>query len=61
MARKTRGAGRPPIPARDRHDVRVVVLFTNQDGRRIRDAVERAGKPLSEWARDLMLKAAEAA
>lgn len=59
MAKNAKG-GRPAKPYRKKYGFRVVVLFPNEEKTRIREASARAGKPLSEWARDLMLGAAGA-
>jgi len=57
MPRKKRPRGRPKLPrGQDRGEVLTLRLRPNER-ERLENAAQKAGKPLSAWARDVLLGA----
>ncbi len=51
-------AGRPPLPDEERKAHTFRIRMTDADRDEINAAAESAGVPSSEWARDVLLRAA---
>ncbi len=50
--------GRPRIPKTKSRHVLIAVRLAQEEAKRLREAVERAGKTQSEWIRETLLAAA---
>ena len=51
--------GRPPLPDDERKDKTFRIRVTAADRERFDAAAEKAGSTASEWAREILLRAAE--
>jgi hypothetical protein len=59
MNKKPRPVGRPPKKVKEINPVRQIGRWPDDQWELIREAAERSGVSVAEWARDILLRAAK--